>query len=351
MSILSLRTALVSPPPGFSLPMYAVSTTYPSYDPPSPSRQATNGGERELSATKGKRKTTICCANCGGIGHVYKNCNHPVTSYGLICYRLTHDDASNSVYPEYLMVQRKDSMSYVEFIRGKYKLENRSYLTRLFMNMTGSELERLKTRDFSALWKDLWQSPTCQHFAKEFNEALHKFNALRRGFYMKRVEDETTMFFSLDYLIQQTTPRYSETEWGFPKGRRNINEDDTNCALREFNEETGYLVSSVRIHCDIKPVEEVFSGTNNIRYKHIYYIAQMLNHETHPRSPRAVSQSHEIRSVGWFKYHDAQALIRDYNVERKELFRRVNQMIMRSIYHQSWVPIILSGAAPSNMVV
>ena len=29
-------------------------------------------------------------------------------------------------------------------------------------------------------------------------------------------------------------------EWGFPKGRRNYQENDLTCGLREFEEETGY---------------------------------------------------------------------------------------------------------------
>ena len=67
---------------------------------------------------KNNYKKHIFCANCGCIGHVYKSCNHPVISYGIICYTLFYDMEANIVYPKYLMVQRKDSLSYVEFIRG-----------------------------------------------------------------------------------------------------------------------------------------------------------------------------------------------------------------------------------------
>jgi 8-oxo-dGTP pyrophosphatase MutT (NUDIX family) len=37
-----------------------------------------------------------------------------------------------------------------------------------------------------------------------------------------------------------------EPEWGFPKGRRNYNEKDIDCALREFSEETGYSKYSLK---------------------------------------------------------------------------------------------------------
>ena len=29
------------------------------------------------------------CRNCGQIGHVHKDCPHPITSFGVICYRIT----------------------------------------------------------------------------------------------------------------------------------------------------------------------------------------------------------------------------------------------------------------------
>jgi hypothetical protein len=72
-----------------------------------------------------RKKNTILCANCGGVGHIYKSCNHPVISYGVICYQMFYDLDTNSIYPKYLMVQRKDSLNYVEFIRGKYDVQNR----------------------------------------------------------------------------------------------------------------------------------------------------------------------------------------------------------------------------------
>ena len=43
----------------------------------------------------------------------------------------------------------------------------------------------------------------------------------------------------LKSLIEKSITRWSETEWGFPKGRRNFQEKDLDCALREFEEETG----------------------------------------------------------------------------------------------------------------
>ena len=57
---------------------------------------------------------------------------------------------------------------------------------------------------------------------------------------------------------------------GFQKGRRNLRESDYDCALREFQEETGFERNEYEILRNIRPVEEIFYGSNNIRYKHVY---------------------------------------------------------------------------------
>jgi len=55
-----------------------------------------------------------CCRNCGLNGHIYKNCPHPIISFGIICYKIDGNEI------KYLMIQRKDSLSFMEFVRGKY---------------------------------------------------------------------------------------------------------------------------------------------------------------------------------------------------------------------------------------
>ena len=281
-----------------------------------------------------RKKNNIFCANCGCIGHIYKSCNHPVISYGIICYKLFYDEHQNTVYPKYLMVQRKDSLSYVEFVRGKYDLQNRIYLMKLFSNMTPYEREKIKTTDsFETIWADMWckgknDKENNKNFNKELNDSTFKFNTLKSGVYMKHVDDHNseTFFFNLDYILERTQPLHDDTEWGFPKGRRNINENDIDCALREFREETGIAYRNIRMCYDIKPCEEIFSGTNKIRYKHVYYIAKYnaAFFESFNRH-----QCKEIKDVQWFSFTEAQDRIRDHNVERKELLKRINGTIIR----------------------
>ena len=61
------------------------------------------------------------CNNCGNYGHTYGNCRHPILSYGVILYNYDKD------VPSIVMVERKDSLSYIEFMRAninQYMTEN-----------------------------------------------------------------------------------------------------------------------------------------------------------------------------------------------------------------------------------
>ena len=66
------------------------------------------------------------------------------------------------------MIQRKDSISYVEFIRGKYSLEKSSYIFRLFSDMTHNEREKIRLNDFKTLWDLLWMNHDSNIFKNEY---------------------------------------------------------------------------------------------------------------------------------------------------------------------------------------
>ena len=52
------------------------------------------------------------CNNCGKQGHISRNCKLPITSYGVLLLL-------NEEIPKIVMVQRKDSLCYIEILRGK----------------------------------------------------------------------------------------------------------------------------------------------------------------------------------------------------------------------------------------
>ena len=70
---------------------------------------------------RNRRYRNVFCGNCGMTGHIYKNCRAPITSCGIIMYKRV-----NNTF-KYLMIQRKDSIGYIEFLRGKYDIDNIDY--------------------------------------------------------------------------------------------------------------------------------------------------------------------------------------------------------------------------------
>lgn len=267
-----------------------------------------------MAVTATTCRANIQCANCRAFGHVSRVCPQPVSSFGIMCYRVRDDDLS-----EYLMVQRKDSLCYVEFMLGKYRLENDAYLQTLVSNMTSAEQERLSSNmAFEDLWKDLWQvSSTCGSYMKEYYDAHRKFHVLRAAGTLARLLREAATHDGVH-------PPFDEPEWGFPKGRRNLTETDVECALREFTEETGLQASSIDMVKELGQHEETFTGTNGVRYRHVYYIARLASSAAPALPQLSSSQKREIRQTAWWPYAEAQKRIRPQNVERRQLFARVH---------------------------
>lgn len=265
------------------------------------------------------------CRNCGLVGHLYKDCPHPIMSFGLICYRKT---VANKI--EYLMIQRKDSLSFMEFIRGKYSLSNIEYIKKLLGYMTHNERKLLETASFQELWNIVWFQPNGMKHSQEFTESKIKYESLKHGFLLKTNGGTGTgTLVLLKTLIQQTQTIYNEPEWGFPKGRRKLKEEDMDCAVREFCEESGCERSDLEIHKTIKPLEEFFYGTNNILYRHVYYIARIVKNEDRAIviNPSNHHQAREVRKAQWFSYNEVMERIRVYNTERRNLFKESHRII------------------------
>jgi hypothetical protein len=79
-------------------------------------------------------KNNNACNNCGKQGHSFHQCKLPITSYGVIAFR-----ASNFGI-QYLMLRRKDSFGYIDFVRGKYSPYNISQIQDIVDNVLSRKL-------------------------------------------------------------------------------------------------------------------------------------------------------------------------------------------------------------------
>lgn len=248
----------------------------------------------------------VFCNNCGKYGHLFYICKVPITSIGIIVFRIV-----NGEY-QYLMIRRKDTLGYVDFIRGKFTVSQKQCIMNMLIQMTSSEKESLLKR---------------YDQAKAGNEAgiKDKILDLIRG-----VTLSTGEFYDLKTLILESKYVYDwpEPEWGFPKGRRNANESDYNCAVREFSEETGYSPKILNNIRNVVPFEETFTGSNYNSYRHKYYLMfvsyedSIVNHKY---------QRAEVSGMDWFSLADCQSRIRQYNVEKKKLIQHVENCLQRNL--------------------
>lgn len=269
------------------------------------------------------------CTNCGLSGHVFRNCLSPVTSYGIIAVRYLNDKHVNSLFSksnnidngndsiQYLLIQRKDSLSFVEFIRGKYNPLDDEYIGRLLRGMTQKEQNTIISKTFTELWQDVWgENSVVKSHKSDFEISEKKFSIIKD----KILE-----------LVKENPSKWTEPEWGFPKGRRNPHETDLNCAIREFQEETGLKRQDFTIIQNTNPISETFFGSNQVHYCHKYYIAicnKSVEVEMNTSNPHMVR---EIGGIQWCSLDDAISKIRPDNVEKREILLKAGK-IMRNFH-------------------
>ncbi len=308
----------------------------------------------------------IFCTNCGKYGHNYKKCIYPITSVGIICisfapvyfndmiyYIKKFQDNSdinveelvklNKIYEniktineqnyekiiKYLMVQRKYSFSYVEIIRGKYDLDNIDYINNMIQYMTMEERERILRLPFQKLWSELWYVTNNEiNREKEMNVSNEKFNLLRNGINIKR--NDINITYSLEKLIKNAKYKYDLPEWGFPKGRRNLKEKNIDCAHREFKEETSLKSEDYQI-INLSPIEELFMGMNNVKYKNIYYISQACKKIDLKVDEYNELQKIEISNIQWYTLNQSLDILREYDIEKRNSIIN-NHNLLKSIF-------------------
>jgi len=283
--------------------------------------------------------SSITCTNCSGAGHTAKHCIKPVTSYGIILFRckegwnqaavLQSDKGSVTGFEspdahiEYLLIQRKDSISFIEMIRGKYKLNDLDYIKQTVAGMTITEREKILTTPYDELWENLW-GPTrdgYNTYRHEKEQGRAKLEALRTG---------TP---SLETMIKDAETSFATPEWGFPKGRKNIHETEHACALRETWEETNIKAAQIITIDNMDPITEVFTGSNGIEYCHKYYIAYTCHGVGEQNVEDAAKTNEHIkREVGdirWCSLEEALSLIRKENPEKHDVLLRVDAILKR----------------------
>jgi len=217
---------------------------------------------------------------------------------------------------KFLLIQRKHSFSYVEFIRGKYNENNIEEIKNLLNLMNKEEIDKILNNDLNFLWTDLWNK-TSKHknYQKEFEISQEKFINLKNKYNLVDL-------INLDKL-------YDTPEWGFPKGRRDKNEKNIECAIREFEEETGITPNKFVILNRLNTVEECVIGTYQTLYKLIYYLA--LANEENELTLNNEHQKYEIGDMKWLTFEEIIPKIRPYFKEKIMIIHKIYFLMINLI--------------------
>lgn len=257
------------------------------------------------------------CNNCGKNGHLFHQCNLPITSYGVILFNKGGNDVNRegSDQIKFLMIRRKDSYGYIEFSRGKYSLNNVGQMQTIVDEM--SLPEKRKILEIPEKLERL----QCHggQYKNDDSISRKKMDALKAGI---TINNEPV---TLESLVKNSGTAWDETEWEFPKGRRNHNEKDVDCALREFSEETGYSLSDIRLIDNLQPFEETFIGSNYKAYKHKYYLA-MLSENANPSFLQNYQIS-EVSELKWMTCEECSQSIRPYSFEKIALIQNIQRIL------------------------
>ena len=288
------------------------------------------------------------CTNCGGYGHSFRQCIAPVTSHGVIVFRVTESwnparviaenesaitGFENAGQIQFLLIQRRDSLGFVELMRGKYQLDDYDYITTQLKGMTKVERERFLTFTFTDLWNALWGVDHSNiHYKAEKEVSRQKFEHLREH----GIVDSQGNRYTVSQMFEKLGPGWDTPEWGFPKGRRDQNETERACALREMWEETGLAKENVRVIENCEPISETFFGSNHIHYCHKYIMANVDESVNVVYDETNTHMKREIGSLGWFTLEEALDKIRPENVEKKEVLLRARSLL------RNYCPLLLN---------
>lgn len=350
-----------------------------------------------------------CCNNCGKRGHNFHQCKLPIISNGIIAFRI-----NPAGQKEYLMIRRRDTLGFIDFVRGKYSVNNPYYISNMICQMTLKEKEMLLKCEFDELLRCVW-GDKCNLNGSEECAARDKFAQLRQGVcvrhnreYNKNVSNSDSSKdamhptllqsskdavesnrrllhvyppsvdiyptlpkevskdalehlpsadissvdiyptlpkdtpvrksekYTLQDLVYMDKTHWEEPEWGFPKGRRDNNESDLECALREFCEETGYKdagenKNTGKIIENVLPFEETFIGSNYKSYKHKYYLMKMDYAYSKNVSVENIENNCEISAIRWMSFLECVNAIRAYNLEKRKIIICVNTILTKYV--------------------
>lgn len=237
-----------------------------------------------------------------------------------------------------LMVKKKYTYAFFEFVFGKYPKFDRTRLEELFNAMTFNEKSMILEMNFDKLWckivlnipedpnsisrnKVKMKRPTGRKrfelaFAdiiygeieteEKISERSKEYTTYvnKRQRFIELIEDGGK--FIIDLIAHSVS---SDPIWEIPKGRPDENELALDAAMREFTEETNGTTEDYQVIHEIQPIKINYINSNYL-YNNDYYVAICKNDWLPDRLFNMYENNREVEEVRWISSDEIKFLNR-----------------------------------------
>jgi 8-oxo-dGTP pyrophosphatase MutT (NUDIX family) len=212
-------------------------------------------------------------------------------SYGIACCR----KRENTGEWEMLAICKRYTYAYSMFVFGRYMNQD-SRIISLFNSMTLDEKMDIMSFDFARMWSRIWAD------TKRVQVYYRSKNKFETFFCATEAKQNRLL------RIIQSSKQNSQRIWEIPKGRKKDDEEsDIHCAVREFGEETGVNKSHYSIHdakrtysfVDVNPAND-----QRTKFVYIYYAASAHNGINPHVNFSVRDQINEVSEIRWLSVNE-----------------------------------------------
>ncbi len=232
-------------------------------------------------------------------------------SYGIICINKIKGKH------HFLMVKRKNSYAFIEFILSHFNTLNKNTILYLLSNMTEEEKHILYTLNFDNIWRHFSISvpSNIENTSFSFMTYIKYKNAFYNTF--SGVGGE-----KLRGCIKMCHKK-EPILWEFPKGRKNGKyESNYDCAVREFEEETNIAKDNYTLLYDMN-FYDIVTIYDKTKYISRYYIAMMEKNITPKIAFDNRNQIYEIVDISWKCMEEIRFLNKNLYMTAKSILNRI----------------------------
>lgn len=228
---------------------------------------------------------------------------------------------------EMVMVKKRCTYYFTLFILGAYRLSDNKRLLYLFSRMTPEEKLIVLTFNFETMWNHHWQTHNNNPKFNRKKIADFSVYTAKKNKFDKLIMDDNGK--RIRHLI--SISRNSSLIWEIPKGRKDFDhENDIECAVREFQEETGISKDYYRILPEIKPFKTV-ERDGDTYYISTYYVAVPTKQIKLRIDFDMLDQICEIIDIRWISSEEVDLLNSNQNKTIKLIAKVANKKIKRLI--------------------